>query len=191
VISCFPTPWHAKVTPRWGPRSQSDVSNVPPSHPSLPRSDVSNFSRPRLTPSTQFVQLNPNVPSNPVSPQPSRTSLFGITPLQGGRFDAPDDHSPIENIPAAMHGALQDNAFEGENLQFAAEGDPLDVMKRLFRLLKPVRREAITSARELACLITTVCVNVFDSQEIPDEFHFFDFFEQSIGAVVRSHFIPS
>lgn len=45
-------------------------------------------------------------------------------------------------------------------------------------------RAPVTSAYDLATLITDSCVSVFDPLRVPDEFQFLDFFERSICAVV-------
>lgn len=71
--------------------------------------------------------------------------------------------------------------------------DPMNIHHRVARHLKETSREPIESIYDLAGLIATCCASAFDENQIPDEMQFFDFFEQSIGSVVRSiltHFRP-
>jgi hypothetical protein len=63
--------------------------------------------------------------------------------------------------------------------------DPLNVQRMILNHLTLSSRAPITSVYDLATLITDCCANVFDQYHIPDEFQFLDFFEHSIGAVVR------
>lgn len=62
--------------------------------------------------------------------------------------------------------------------------DPLNVHQTILKNLYGLARSPITSASDLAMLITSSCVDVFDQYKIPSDFQFFDFFESSIGAVV-------
>jgi hypothetical protein len=64
------------------------------------------------------------------------------------------------------------------------QDDPLSIPQRVTRYLFRQSRGAIGSVHDLAGLITTCCVDVFDPYQIPDEFLFLDFFERSIGRVV-------
>lgn len=64
------------------------------------------------------------------------------------------------------------------------QNDPLNIHQTVIQHLKNVRRESITSVEDLSRTITSACLNAFDHYEIPDEYHFFDFVEYSIGQVV-------
>lgn len=63
--------------------------------------------------------------------------------------------------------------------------DPLNVQQTILNYLTLSSRSPVTSVYDLATLITNSCANVFDQHRIPDEFQFLDFFEHSIGVVVR------
>ena len=54
-----------------------------------------------------------------------------------------------------------------------------------FYLSRGSSRKPIGSVYKLASLITSHCVDVFDTNQIPEDFQFFEFFEQSINDVVR------
>jgi hypothetical protein len=62
--------------------------------------------------------------------------------------------------------------------------DPLNVHQTILKHLQGTTRAPITSAYDLAKLITNSCANVFDQYRTPPDFQFFDFFERSIGALV-------
>jgi hypothetical protein len=62
--------------------------------------------------------------------------------------------------------------------------DPLNVHQTILKHLQRSTRAPITSAYDLANLITSSCADVFDQYKTPPEFQFFDFFERSIGALV-------
>jgi hypothetical protein len=62
--------------------------------------------------------------------------------------------------------------------------DPLNVCQLVTGYLSKQGRDAVSSAHDLASIITTCCVDVFDPRRTPDEFLFFEFFERSIGAAV-------
>ncbi|XDG08902.1 hypothetical protein ABKA04_008517 [Annulohypoxylon sp. FPYF3050] len=64
------------------------------------------------------------------------------------------------------------------------QNDPLNIHQTIIQHLKNVRRESITSVEDLSRTITSACLNAFDHYEIPDEYHFFDFVEYSIGQVM-------
>ncbi|KAK0705583.1 hypothetical protein B0H67DRAFT_387126 [Lasiosphaeris hirsuta] len=61
--------------------------------------------------------------------------------------------------------------------------DPLDVHQNLLRYLRTTRRAPLTTAHELADLVTNFCVNVFDPYQVPEHLQFFYFFERSLGIV--------
>ncbi|KAI1344734.1 hypothetical protein F5Y15DRAFT_363302 [Xylariaceae sp. FL0016] len=60
---------------------------------------------------------------------------------------------------------------------------PMNVKHNIFRHLQSRDRAQIRVPNELASFITNHCANVFNETDIPPEFHFFDFFERSIGRV--------
>ncbi|KAK2760347.1 hypothetical protein FQN54_002416 [Arachnomyces sp. PD_36] len=62
--------------------------------------------------------------------------------------------------------------------------DPLNVHQMILKYLQGSARPPVTSAYDMATIITDTCVNVFDQYQVPDEYQFFDFFERSIGAVI-------
>jgi hypothetical protein len=79
------------------------------------------------------------------------------------------------------------SSIEQENKrrrQAFLQEDPLNVHQTILKNLYGLARAPITSAYDLAMLITSSCVDVFDQYKIPPDFQFFDFFESSIGAVV-------
>jgi hypothetical protein len=62
--------------------------------------------------------------------------------------------------------------------------DPLNVQQTILKHLQGTMRAPLTSAYDLANLVTNSCADVFDQFKTPSEFQFFDFFERSIGALV-------
>lgn len=68
--------------------------------------------------------------------------------------------------------------------------DPLNVHQMILSHIGLKTRDPLTSAHDLAHLITSFCVGLFDQYRVPDEYQFFDFFERSIGAVVSASSIP-
>ncbi|VUC38053.1 unnamed protein product [Clonostachys rosea] len=68
--------------------------------------------------------------------------------------------------------------------------DPMNVHQRITKYLFRNSRGPVGSVYGLAGLITTSYVDVFDPSQLPEDYLFFDFFEQSIGIVndkVASH----
>lgn len=63
--------------------------------------------------------------------------------------------------------------------------DPMNVQQRVLRHLKEISRDPMESIYDLAGLIATFCASAFDENQIPDDLQFLDFFEHSIGSVVR------
>ncbi|KAK3343649.1 hypothetical protein B0T25DRAFT_303623 [Lasiosphaeria hispida] len=70
-----------------------------------------------------------------------------------------------------------------ERAPMSALADPLDVHQNILRYLRTTRRAPITTAHELADLVTNFCANVFDPYQVPEHLQFFDLFERSIGIV--------
>jgi len=64
------------------------------------------------------------------------------------------------------------------------QNDPLNVAQQVTRYLSKRGRGAITSVHDLASVVTTCCVDVFDPHQTPEDYLFFDFFERSIGRAV-------
>jgi hypothetical protein len=65
------------------------------------------------------------------------------------------------------------------------QNDPLNVAQRVTRYLsKKSGRGAVASVHDLASVVATCCVDVFDAHQASDDFLFFDFFERSIGRAV-------
>ncbi|OJD16063.1 hypothetical protein AJ78_03736 [Emergomyces pasteurianus Ep9510] len=62
--------------------------------------------------------------------------------------------------------------------------DPLNVHQMILSHIGLKTRDPLTSAHDLAHLITSFCIDLFDKYRVPDEYQFFDFFERSIGAVI-------
>ncbi|KAI0545222.1 hypothetical protein F4679DRAFT_485269 [Xylaria curta] len=60
---------------------------------------------------------------------------------------------------------------------------PLNIQHNISRYLRRAIRAQIKTPHELASLIIYHCTNVFADHDIPAEYQFFDFFEQSIGRV--------
>lgn len=58
--------------------------------------------------------------------------------------------------------------------------DPLNVLQTAQKQLLKPRRGTVESVHHLAGLIATCCVDVFDPQQVPEEFLFFHLFEQVI-----------
>ncbi|KAF3342587.1 RNA polymerase II subunit A C-terminal domain phosphatase SSU72 [Verticillium dahliae VDG2] len=59
--------------------------------------------------------------------------------------------------------------------------DPLNVSQIVNRHLLKQNRSAVESVFELAGLITTCCVDLFDPHQVSEDYLFLDFFENSIG----------
>lgn len=62
--------------------------------------------------------------------------------------------------------------------------DPLSVHQKVLRHLQQTARQPIASLYDLAGLIATYCASTFDETQLPDDYQFFDFFEDSISIVV-------
>lgn len=62
--------------------------------------------------------------------------------------------------------------------------DPLNVSQIVNRHLLKQNRSAVESVFELAGLITTCCVDLFDPHQVSEDYLFLDFFENSIGQAV-------
>ncbi|EGE77142.1 hypothetical protein BDDG_00079 [Blastomyces dermatitidis ATCC 18188] len=62
--------------------------------------------------------------------------------------------------------------------------DPLNVHQMILSHIGLKTRDPLTSAQDLAQLIASFCIGLFDQYSVPDEYQFFDFFERSLGAVI-------
>lgn len=114
-------------------------------------------------------------------------------------FKWPRGHSALPRKYPRMHPALSKKRSKSQHRAGRAQthhpeadlwpelnqDDPLGVPQRVARYLSKQGRGALGSVHELASLITTCCVDMFDPHQVPDEFLFFDFFERSISRVVR------
>ncbi|KAK4122891.1 hypothetical protein N657DRAFT_483660 [Parathielavia appendiculata] len=72
-------------------------------------------------------------------------------------------------------------ATRSGNMRVVAPEDPMNLHQNIIRHLKRGDREPITSVHDLACLIADTCTKLFDQDETPDGFRFFDFFEHEIA----------
>lgn len=61
----------------------------------------------------------------------------------------------------------------------------MNVHQQVLRRLRSPNRQPITSAHDLACLVTDTCTGFLDRDEVQGGFHFLDFFEREIARVVR------
>lgn len=68
----------------------------------------------------------------------------------------------------------------------SAPDDPMNIQHQVLQHLKETSRKAVESIYDLAGVIATCCASSFDENQIPEDMQFFDFFESSIGNVVRS-----
>ncbi|PGH07632.1 hypothetical protein GX51_01641 [Blastomyces parvus] len=75
------------------------------------------------------------------------------------------------------------SSIEKRRLAFLKR-DPLNVHQMILSHIGLKTRDPLTSAQDLAQLITSFCTGLFDQYRVPDEYQFFDFFERSIGAVI-------
>lgn len=62
--------------------------------------------------------------------------------------------------------------------------DPLNVHQMKLSHIGLKMRDPLRSAHDLAQLITSFCICLFDEYRVPDEYQFFYFFERFIGTVV-------
>ena len=66
---------------------------------------------------------------------------------------------------------------------------PYDALDLQNLVLNYPERPPVTSVYDMVTLITTRCINVLDRSQVPGDLQFLDFFESSIGNVVRI-FVP-
>ncbi|KAF3761449.1 hypothetical protein M406DRAFT_74401 [Cryphonectria parasitica EP155] len=157
LITCLPARWRTETV------KPSLVTTV------LPKDDL-----------LQGPSIEPPGPTDD-PPEP-----FFMTPAVEDLNQDPDIPDLIDEIIVVeptdvkdLHMHTRPHSQEG----FAA--DPMDVQHRVMRHLKETAREPITSIYDLAGLIATCCVSVFDENQIPEEMQFFDFFERSIGSIIE------
>jgi hypothetical protein len=60
----------------------------------------------------------------------------------------------------------------------------MNLHQKIIRHLRRGDRKPVTSVHDLACLIADTSTSLFDQDDIPDEFRFFDFFERDIARLV-------
>ncbi|KAH6955850.1 hypothetical protein BKA56DRAFT_231914 [Ilyonectria sp. MPI-CAGE-AT-0026] len=65
------------------------------------------------------------------------------------------------------------------------ENDPLNIYQAIAEYMSKIRRDSIQNVEDLCRIITSSCLNAFDPHRVPEEFHFFDFMERSIGDVIE------
>ena len=106
-----------------------------------------------------------------------------------GRKGRRDSIDPLGFIPPgeAKHSRPTSSIDQEEKRRRRAflQVDPLNVHQTILKHLQGTARAPVTSAYEMAKLITNTCTDVFDQYRIPPEYQFFDFFERSIGNLVR------
>lgn len=72
----------------------------------------------------------------------------------------------------------------GASLEPNLSEDPLSIHQKVLRHLQQTARKPIASLYDLAGLIVTCCASTFDETQVPDDYQFFDLFENSISIVV-------
>jgi hypothetical protein len=80
----------------------------------------------------------------------------------------------------AQRTAEVDNAQAATNTEYRR----FSVRQKVLTYLERAARQPIESAFQLAVIITRLSTTIFDQYEMPAELQFFEFFEQSINAVV-------
>ncbi|KAI0021956.1 hypothetical protein F4780DRAFT_259030 [Xylariomycetidae sp. FL0641] len=95
-------------------------------------------------------------------------------------FPMPQIDQPPMEVPGGLHEIVD---IEEQEYRLDVKYRPLSLHQNLLRYLGLRTRPPVKSPRDLACVIANSSANVFDHNEIPRDFHFFDFFERSIGDV--------
>lgn len=137
-----------------------------------------------------------------IEPQapPSQFHEAFMTPGYGGMYPAPEGTDPItgtinmelmdeNDIPTSSRRPRSSPPLIGRRrstVKSSAPDDPMNIQHRVLQHLKEPSRRAIESIYDLAGVIATCCASSFDENQIPEDMQFFDFFESSIGNVVRS-----
>lgn len=106
-------------------------------------------------------------------------TLISCSPL---RWDAWD-------IITDMHADL-DASGDGDNHErrekfILRDDDPLNIHQATMRHLQKNTRHYIENVESLCRVILSSAMSSFDYTETPEGYHFFDFFENRIGDVVR------
>ncbi|MBE3045107.1 hypothetical protein IMZ48_21645 [Candidatus Bathyarchaeota archaeon] len=118
------------------------------------------------------------MPSQPARGRPPQSNP--ILRLGGGLFRTKLAHQDVQE---SQHQSRSSISIPEEWPKVNPD-DPLNVRDRVNKQLQK-DRGAVKTVHELAALITTCCVDVFDPHRAPEEYRFFDFFERSINRVVR------
>lgn len=100
----------------------------------------------------------------------------------------PTDYSirPFDSERGSIRATIERNHTgpPGASLEPNFMEDPLSIHQKALRHLQKTARKPIASVYDLAGLIVTCCASTFDEAQVPDDYQFFDFFENSISIVV-------
>lgn len=125
--------------------------------------------RPAANVSEQSLQLGPIIETYEIMSWPTGHSI-------GSPGSGPDS----VRATVGMHHPNPKGALSGPNsLEY-----PLSVHQKVLRHLQQTARKPIASLYDLAGLIAGCCASTFDETQVPDEYQFLDFFENSISIVV-------
>lgn len=120
-----------------------------------------------------------------------RTDSSGVLAWVPGKKKARKDSMGVSFPAEEFRDSRPTSAIEQENplnvhqtTSSIEQDDPLNVHQMILRNMQGATRAPITSAYDLANLITNTCADVFDQFKTPPDFQFFDFFERSIGDLV-------
>ncbi|KAE9366832.1 hypothetical protein N431DRAFT_384803 [Stipitochalara longipes BDJ] len=118
-----------------------------------------------------------------VKADPSGVLAWMAGKKRKGRKDSVDANIPVRE-PRDSRPTSSIEREEKKRRRAFLQLDPLNVHQTILKHLQGTTRAPITSAYELAKLITNSCTDVFDQYRIPPEYQFFDFFERSIGNLI-------
>lgn len=105
------------------------------------------------------------------------TETINIEPIDGTNTSSGSFRSRISPPPAGT---------TKPGVKPNASVDAMNIQHKVLQHLKETPRKAIESIHDLAGLISTYCASSFDENQIPEDMQFLDFFERSIGIVVRN-----
>lgn len=107
-----------------------------------------------------------------------------------GTLDFPTEFSirSFDSARDSMRATFKRNHTDpmGASSESTLLEDPLSIHQKVLRHLQQTARKPIASLYDLAGLIVTCCASTFDETQVPDDYQFFDFFENSISIVVSS-----
>lgn len=98
----------------------------------------------------------------------------------------PIDEKEFPNVPRHPQVSPPPAGTRKSTANPNAPEDPMSIQHKVLHHLKETSRKPIESIYDLAGLIATYCASSFDENQIPEDMQFFDFFERSIGSVVRN-----